>query len=181
MNLDFVFQSSIIENFNDFSYIHKEICRILNNQDIKYNLVYKASKNGDDSKSFHKKCDNIGPNISIIKTKKGIVFGGFTVENWGGDGDKKDDNAFCFNMNFQKIYKNSEGFNALDTSSTYLICFNSGIGASIIEVPNKCLNHEGNTCQTCESKFIGMKKNYEINNYERYFKVDDLEVFEIKY
>ena len=47
-----------------------------------YNLVYRASEDGDKASIFHAKCDKIAPNISLIKTKKGFIFGGFTFKNW---------------------------------------------------------------------------------------------------
>ena len=52
------------------------------NRIIKYTLVYRATRDGDSSKIFHSKCDFIGPNITLIKTKKGYIFGGFTYKGW---------------------------------------------------------------------------------------------------
>ena len=34
------------------------------------------------SKDFHKYCDNQGPNLILVKTKKNKIFGGFTPLSW---------------------------------------------------------------------------------------------------
>ena len=63
------------------------------------------------------KCDLIGPNISFIKTKKGYIFGGFTIRGWKHlfkDVKKekpdyvteyKDEKIFTFCFNNKKIYE----------------------------------------------------------------------------
>ena len=43
------------------------------NRMIKYTLVYRATRDEDSAKNFHSKCDFIGPNLTLIKTKK-ILF-----------------------------------------------------------------------------------------------------------
>ena len=40
------------------------------------------SINGRTSKDFHKYCDNKGPTLTIVKTTKNKIFGGFTPLNW---------------------------------------------------------------------------------------------------
>ena len=67
---------SKIVNFEDIIFLRnriKEIHPKINT--INFNLVYRASEDGDKAADFHNKCDKIGPNITLIKTKKGYVFG----------------------------------------------------------------------------------------------------------
>ena len=45
-------------------------------------LLYRGSKDGFTAASFHQKCDNKGPNISIIKSEHGLIFGGYTSLSW---------------------------------------------------------------------------------------------------
>ena len=45
-------------------------------------LIYRISKDGASSESFHKNCDNKGPTLIIIKTADGHVFGGFNPLSW---------------------------------------------------------------------------------------------------
>ena len=65
------------------------------------NLIFRGSRDGFRSSDFHKKCDNKGSTISIIKDTRGYVFGGYTSVNWRSDGSSynEDSNAFLFSLN----------------------------------------------------------------------------------
>lgn len=54
----------------------------LTKENIVFKLVYRASRDGDSAEDFHKKCDNIGINITFILTDTQNKFGGFTNNNW---------------------------------------------------------------------------------------------------
>ena len=58
------------------------------------------------SKDFHKYCDNKGPTLTIVKTTKNKMFGGFTPLNWDDSGVKYDKNnqTFIFSLNLMKKY-----------------------------------------------------------------------------
>ena len=72
------------------------------------NLLYRATEDGDNSKSFFERYSSKGPTISFIKTKKGRRFGGFTKAEWT---DKKgwitlrDENAFLFSLDKKQKYR----------------------------------------------------------------------------
>ena len=90
------------------------------NRYIKLNLIYRASRDGDNAKDFHFKCDFIGPNLTVIKTKKEYIFGGFTIKTWKHlfkdinsedpecGTELKDEQAFGFSVNKNKIYENDD-------------------------------------------------------------------------
>ena len=61
-------------------------------------LIYKASRDGFSSSSFHSNCDNISNTVSIIKTTSNSVFGGFTSASWSYYNYKYDANAFIFSL-----------------------------------------------------------------------------------
>ena len=42
-------------------------------------LLYRSSRDGEKSETFHKFCDNKGPTISLFKSKNGYIFGGFVL------------------------------------------------------------------------------------------------------
>ena len=48
----------------------------------KINLIYNSKIDGDEAENFYDKCAYKGPTISLIKTKKGRVFGGFAKSEW---------------------------------------------------------------------------------------------------
>ena len=71
--LDFVIEKLKKVNLNDSN---EKINSSISN--IVLVLLYKATKDGDDSKIFHLKCNNYKNTLVIVKTKKGLRFGGFT-------------------------------------------------------------------------------------------------------
>ena len=65
------------------------------------------SENGYRSEDFHKYCDNKGPTLTLVKTKKNHIFGGFTPLDWkneGGEINDKSNQSFIFSLNLMKKY-----------------------------------------------------------------------------
>ena len=70
-----------------------------NENHIKFQLLYRGSKDGFTSKNFHSLCDNKAPTLMIMKSDKGQVFGGYTSETWNVDNKYKNDStAFLFSL-----------------------------------------------------------------------------------
>ena len=42
-------------------------------------LLYRGSKHGWEASKFHELCDEKGPTITVMRSKAGRVFGGFTM------------------------------------------------------------------------------------------------------
>jgi len=189
LNINLTTCSDILNSANDWKIIGDELKKI----DDKYNniffkLVYRATRDGDSSQDFHGKCDNIGPNITLIRTKDNHRFGGFTKCNWKhlsqnkknnndevGTG-KKDKDAFCFSLDLNKIYPNSQmDKEAIFCCEKYgptfcrnIFCLNDGM-----------LNKGGYCMKKNTSYFIGQDDDYEISGGNRVFEVQDVEVLEI--
>ena len=75
--------------------------------EINFELIFKMSENGSDSKNFHKFCDNKGPTLTLISTSEGKKFGGFTPLNWknvGGFINDKSMSTFIFSLNLNKKF-----------------------------------------------------------------------------
>ena len=47
------------------------------NSKIELNLLYKLTRDGDSSSSFHNKCNNKGNTLTLLKTTRGYRSGGF--------------------------------------------------------------------------------------------------------
>ena len=47
----------------------------------KWNLCYKAYRDGWSAQDFHRRCDNKGPAVVLVKAND-CVFGGYTDEDW---------------------------------------------------------------------------------------------------
>ena len=77
-----------------------------NKNKINLEKIFVMSINVGTSKDFHKYCDNKGPTLTIVKTTKNKIFGGFTPLNWDDSGVKYDKNnqTFIFPLNLMKKY-----------------------------------------------------------------------------
>jgi len=69
----------------------------------KFTLLYKATTDGFLATSFHKKCDDQGHTLTIIQTKDGYLFGGYTSQSWSSANNKwgiwkPDPTAFLFTL-----------------------------------------------------------------------------------
>ena len=121
-NKDNLFSLSTIIN-ND---IDKQNCVLnwikekVNKNEINIELIFKMSKNGYKSEDFHKMCDNKGPSLSLVKTTKNKLFGGFTPLSWNSqDGYLFDpsNQTFIFSLNLMKK------FDIINPKKTSIECF----------------------------------------------------------
>ena len=77
--------------------------------------IYKATRDGWDSKIFAQKVYNQGSTLILLKTTKDAICGGFTSLNWTDKNrSQKDSQAFVFNLD-KKFSPINESFNAITT------------------------------------------------------------------
>ena len=176
--------SNIINKKEDLAFLTK---RLINNDEnlkqkkIKYNLIYRATRDGDSLNSFHGRVDNKKNHLSIVETNKGLKFGVFIEQPLKQTGSSINDNkSFVFSLNLKKIYNAKYG--------AYNINDNSGIIIDLCYQPicifENCLsNNKSYTCSktNADYSFNGFEKDYELNNYEQYFQVKELETFLIEF
>lgn len=74
-------------------------------------------------KLFHTQCDMYPNTVSVIKTKKGSIMGGFTTQTWEGENAKYDDKAFIFNLNDKIKFNIRKGKPAIEPSFVNLPVF----------------------------------------------------------
>ena len=181
--------SNIINTLEDWNIIIERLKKIgpqYNN--ILFKLVYRATRDGDSAEIFHKKCDKIGPNITLVLTINNIRFGGFTKNNWEhlkedinekdpeiGSG-KDDVDAFCFSVDLNKIYNNIE----LD-SGVVFCCNKYGptFCRNIFSINDNMLTKGGFCLKKKYSCFSGQESDYEISGGKKVFGIKDVEVLEI--
>ena len=182
-------KSKIIQH-DDIIFLENRIKKIYPKLNINFNLVYRATDDGDRAANFHNKCDKIGPNVTFVKTKTGYVFGGFTVKNWEhlkrDINDKKpnlgsasrDSRAFGFCVNYQKIYKNEK-------PNEFAIWCNRNFGPTFknnfFQIFDNFFKRGGYCSSKNNSNFGGQEHDYEISGGEAKFGVEEIEVFEISF
>lgn len=109
------FNSKIIIDVDDLDLIARGLVKdeldSLKNLRVGYKLVYRASDHGEEAEVFHKRCDNIEGSLTVIKTKEGNIFGGYTSLSWSSENKakkKEDENAFVFSLDLEKLYFESD-------------------------------------------------------------------------
>ena len=78
----------------------------LNSDFDRFELLYRASRDGYRAYDFHERCDNQGPTLCVIKTTDDIVMGGFSGKSWTSTNAYASDTApytaFIFTFNKDK-------------------------------------------------------------------------------
>ena len=102
-----VLDSKILTKLDELEFIEKIFKNndeILMNKIFRLKLLYRTSRDGDSSASFLNKYDNIRGTLTFVKTKTGLIFGGYTGEtsNESSCCYKTDSKAFCFSIDLRK-------------------------------------------------------------------------------
>ena len=172
--------SNILTNYENFELINKRLknSEILKEKKINYKLLYRASRDGDEDKKFHEKCDNKRQILAVFKTTKGLIFGGYTEVGYKGNGNYIIDNkAFFFSCDLKKIYNVKTDKTAIYDHINYGPIF--GNSNTIICVYDKMFDCNCCTCDINSNCFEGFNSDYEINNGESNFYLQEIEVFQI--
>lgn len=172
-------ESNLITNEKEINLIKSGIFNI-NNKKLKLKLIYRASRDGDNPKDFHSKCDGIEPTISIFKTTNGFTFGGYTDKGWDNkSSDLKTSNTFLFSFNNKKIYPGING-GQIYCSSTHGPWFSYALGV----LNNNFLNHEETNqfeYNSVKAHWNNFNKDYELTGGIKNYKVMELEVFKVEF
>ena len=135
--------------------------------------LFSTSKNGFQPSEFHRLCDNKGPTIIFIETKKGYIFGGYTELNWDKSGEyKTDESTFLFSINNKAKYTRRNKLYSIYCREDLAPSFGGNSNPDIF-----CMK----TCekgQICNSNTFATKE--ELNNGDSKFEVKEMEVYQIK-
>ncbi|RGB40477.1 hypothetical protein C1646_687605 [Rhizophagus diaphanus] len=127
-NLKFKLDSNLVEpNLIPLfaSWINRKESSYYDEKDFPYEfkLLYRSSRDGIDTKSFHRNCDNKGATIWIAKIKDSTkLIGGYNPLDWNGYGWKNTSDSFLFSF---ADWKN------ISNSTTKLSYINSGKNCAI--------------------------------------------------
>ena len=173
--------SLIIKNDNKMKdSIIKWIEEKINKKINKFELILRMSENGTKSEDFHKYCDNKGPTLTLVKTTKNKIFGGFTPLNWNNNGNQlydKSNQTFIFSLNLMKIY------NMISNEREAIYCDNSGpnFGLSDFDLQENMkigvtyANEDCNFLSNENLELTGGKGDHES------FETEELEVYKVIY
>ena len=110
--------SKIINTIEELEFLENRLKNneILKKKNIIFKLLYRATQEGNNIRTFHNKCDNIKGTLTIVKTTKGMRFGGYTEQKWycsnNNSAYQKDNKevCFCFSLDLFKIYNFNDNF-----------------------------------------------------------------------
>jgi hypothetical protein len=110
--------------------------------DFKLELLYSASKDGDNHSAFHSKCDGIAPTLTLIQSNYGKRFGGYTTLKWNSLNAFVEEigTNFIFSLDDKAKYlhNNSDSTIAGGTSS-WILVFGAG---NDINISNGCTTNQ---------------------------------------
>jgi len=141
-------------------------------------LLYKSETVGDKASNFHEKCDNISPTITLIQTKEGYRYGGYTSVCWEAPEQsefKPDNDAFIFSFDTLKKYE------CLDAEKS-IVCsmhFGPNFGDGTILVPDN-FNGETKAFYPWPSIYNLTEKNELTLGNENKINIMDYEVYAIE-
>ena len=173
-----ILDSKIINTNEEIDFVINRLKQSLNNRHFKFNLLYRATKDGDGLSIFHSKCDNRSKVLVIYHTIKGSKFGGYTELGFDCSGSYKNDlNSFLFSINKRKIY-NSINNNQLFCHEGNGPSFGKNRAIYIADDTPILSKEKSHETSSSTPSFEGIK-GYELNNGEQYFNLQELEVFQI--
>ena len=150
---------------------------INNNKPLSFDLIYKATRDGDDVKDFHKLCDEISPTLTIVRAKNGNRFGGYTscaLTKNSSDQAINDPSAFVFSIDKKYKYNTNNPSYAIRSITSRGPCFGSN-----------CPFYIGNKFLTNNSSYSNPSNDYNCPPYvltgAEYFTVDELEVYKVNF
>jgi len=148
-------------------------------QNIK--LLYRATEDGDISKNFFDKCGQKGPTLSIIQTKKGRRFGGFSMTEWKCKESNQqlfDNKAFLYSLDYMKKYKILKPSYAIGyfPFNNCLVYGNNYDSKGLILYSSFLTKEKGQ--ENHSSKVYDIPSDYYLSG-ENLFSVDEVEVYQI--
>ena len=158
----------------------EEYCKSLknwieSNKDLKFELLYRLSENGEKFSKFHELCDNKGPTLTLFHVDDGNKVGIYTPLILDSkSGWKNDMNTFIFNLNKNKKYKKL-------TNDYSLYCYNN-YGLFTADFGNhssgtmKKIKHFGNFIN---DYYENGKDILPSNDKEKVYDLKEMEVFKI--
>ena len=168
-------ENSLIINKEQNSRIKDWINPIKN---IKGELLYRLSRDGEKISTFHKLCDNKGPTLTLFQVEFGDKCGFYTPFNWDCySGLKCDTETFMFNLNKNKKYKKKNNDQSLwcyhdHGPWTASIGFNAQFDNQM-----KRIQHRGLRCNDFYEKGAEILPNN--TNNRKFFDIKEVKVYKI--
>ena len=170
--------TKILNPDDKYEFIFKEFEK--RNQKIRSSkLIYRATRDGDTIDNFFSKCNQVQNIILLIKSNNNSIFGGFTKIGFikTSVATFKDDEAFVFSLDKNKIYPIIKGKNAIRCCD----CCCPQFSENTIYLYEKFLTNGGNFVNSKNDNYQGFSYDFELNNGTQYFKAKELEIYHLNF
>jgi len=151
----------------------------------KLKLLYRGSRDGFDAETFHYKCGDYAPTLTVIKSNFQRVFGGFTDQDWTVTGGYKGSSrSWLFSLDERERYliKPELAHKAIRCKANCGPTFGGGCDIYIAENcmnATSCSSNFGHTYDAGKwSRNEGKRKSLLAGDY--CFGVDEIEVFYVE-
>ena len=153
----------------------------------KMELIYRGTRDGSESKTFHNKCDNQGPTIILCKNEKDNIFGGYASISWTSDNGKYHTANGSFLFTLTNIHGTAPTKYPNTQNNNYAVYHYSGCGPTFgyghdLYICNNYLNNTSSCTYLGYSYPDVLGKGNSIftgdNNTDN-FKLKELEVFKL--
>ena len=165
--------SNIIKNEGELALVTQRIQSNLN-KSIVYNNLFFSKIDGDKASTFHQKCDKAKRTLTLVMDNDGNRFGGFTMRSWTGTNiQKKDEKAFIFSVDINKIYPVLPDEVAIGCYPNFGPIF---FGCQI-RVYDNFFKKGGSTY--LKGLNFATDEDYELTNGKQMYGIKELEVYEV--
>ena len=179
--------SKIIDNNNDLNFLVNRLInndQILKQKKINFNLLYRATRDGDNFNDFHSRVDNKNSTLTIIKTTSGSKFGVFLEVSFKQTGNSiVDDKSFIFSLDLKKIYNSIKGcYVFIDHNINNNYGYFLNLYYQPIRISINCLSNNKSYTEnksSASNSFLGFERDYELNNNQKNFTVTEMETYQI--
>ena len=167
----------------------------------KWSLLYQGSRDGFDALDFHSRCDGWPNTLTIVKSAKGNIFGGFTSIPWESidydneNGYEYDKNAFIFSLvndeNRLLIFEHTKESENIKESDARGSVWSSSNNGPVFGGGNDLYIDDISDTNTSSYSMLGFTythPDYPIGSDRamtilagsNFFQVDDIEVFQLE-
>ena len=153
----------------------------INKDILKLELLYRMTKDGYNGEDFHRCCDGKGPTLTLIKTNKNYIFGGFTPLLWDKFSSAKYDSSnqtFIFSLNLMKKY------DMINSKEDAIVCIDEE--GPIFGNWDFGLHEDMKKGETYATEFSNFISNYNLElimekGESKYFTTEECEVYKVIY
>lgn len=166
---------SQIIRYDEFNFIEGAVRKTMNKNVKFFNLLYRGSRNGFRAQDFHEKCDGKKNTITVVLTRNGRRFGGFTHAKWDkSNGYKTDERGFLFSLDSKEVYANKKDNYGIYCYSDKGPTFGGGHD---LFIDNNC-NKDNESYDNSDHSYDTSGKKHALAG-SKYFYVEDYEVYQL--